>query len=165
GKTFFLKELAMQARQDKQWAVTFVNADRLEYGEPFSFIERFLAAGIAPEWDFVPEAQQQPIVVARECVRRLTRSLQQSQQHQLIILDDAQWVDQESVTVLRHMIPRFNRRNVLIATGARTPHEPSSLGQFLIDTLAGPQDWHVELQPLTAENIQTLAYHRFGVTI
>src|SRR5690625_5742477 len=42
GKTYFLRELADQARQHGGWTVTFVSADRIERGEPYSFIERFL---------------------------------------------------------------------------------------------------------------------------
>src|SRR5699024_947491 len=61
--------------------------------------------------------------------------------------------------------PRFNRRKVLIACGARTPHGPSSLGQFLLDFSAGPQDKHIALEPLTADDIRGLAFARFGVSI
>ena len=165
GKTYFLRQLAAEAHQHNHWSVTFVNADRIENGEPYSFIERFLAAGIAPDWEFEPDIQQKPIVVARDCIRRLMKTLPTQDSGHIIIIDDAQWIDPESIRVLRHMIPRFNRRKVLIACGARTPHGPSSLGQFLLDFSTGPQDKHIALEPLTADDIRGLAFARFGVSI
>lgn len=163
GKTYFLRNLAIQAQQHDRWNVTYVSADQIERGEPYSFIERVLAAGIAPEWNFEPEAAQQPIGVAREVVRRINGN--PSHGHVLII-DDAQWIDATSEQVFRHLIPRLNRRNVLIACGARTPHEASSLGTLLAQSAATyPQDHHVEMTPLNEQDIRALAMQRFGVTI
>ena len=166
GKTHFLRTLAIQAEHYDRWPVTFVRADPLEIGEPYSFIERFLAAGVAPEWNFVPDGQLQPIAVARECVRQLLCHTRGPDEGRVIIVDDAHWIDPESVQVLRHMIPRFNRRNVLIACAARTPHKPGSLGELLTQAAAtNPHDHHVELPPLTEHDIRALALQRFGVTI
>lgn len=166
GKTHFLRHLAIQAGEDDRWQVTFVNADRLEIGEPYSFIERLLAAGVAPDWNFEPTAQLQPIGVARECVRRLLGQNEGPDEGHIIIIDDVHWIDPESIQVLRHMIPRFNRRNVFIACGARTPHKPGSLGELLADTAAtNPHHHHVEMQPLNEHDIRALAMQRFGVTI
>src|SRR5690625_5927233 len=161
GKTHFLRHLAVQAERDARWPVTFVNADPLETGEAYSFIERFLAAGVAPKWNFEPNGQLQPIAVARECVRRLLHDTRGPNDGHVIIVDDAHWIDPESIQVLRHMIPRFNRRNVFIACGARTPHKPGSLGELLTETAAtNPQDHHVELQPLSEQDIRALALQR-----
>ena len=121
GKTHFLRHLAIQAEEHGRWPVTFVNADALEKGEPYSFIERFLAAGIAPDWNFDPAEQSHPIAVARECVRQLLSHTQGPDEGHIILIDDAHWIDPESNQVLRHMIPRSNRRNVFIACAARTP--------------------------------------------
>src|SRR5690625_2322011 len=111
GKTYFLRSLAIEAQQHDRWKVTYVNADQIERGEPYSFIERVLASWIAPDWDFDPEAQQQqPIGVAREIVRRFTAGTIPGH---VLIVDDAQWLDPESNQVFRHLIPRLNRRNVL----------------------------------------------------
>lgn len=166
GKTHFLRNLAIEAEKNGHWPVTFVNADRLEIGEPYSFIERFLAAGVAPDWNFEPNGHLQPIAVARECVQRLLGSARGSEEGRVIIIDDAHWIDPESLQVLRHMIPRFNRRNVFIACGARTPHKPGSLGKFLAEAAAtNPHDHHVEMQPLNEHDIRALAMHRFGVSI
>lgn len=166
GKTYFLRELADQARRHGDWAVTFVSADRIERGEPYSFIERFLAAGIAPEWDFDTEGQKQPLAVARTCVRYLLGHENQNHEGHLIIIDDAQWIDEESTRVLRHMIPRVNRRNVVIACSARTPHASLSLGQFLAEAAtASPLDYHIKLDPLAEHEIRALALGRFGMMI
>ena len=166
GKTHFLRTLAIEAERQNRWPVTFVSADRFETGEPYSFIERFLAAGIAPEWNFAPDAQLQPIAVARECIRRLLCDTREPDEGRIIIVDDAHWIDPASVHVLRHMIPRFNRRNVLIACAARTPHKIGSLGELLTQAAAmNPHDQHIEMSPLTEHDIRALAVQRFGVTI
>lgn len=166
GKTYFLRELADQARQHDGWTVTFVSADRIERAEPYSFIERFLAAGIAPEWDFDAEGQKQPLAVARACVRYLLGHPNQNHEGHLIIIDDAQWIDEESTRVLLHMIPRVNRRNVVIACSARTPHAALSLGQFLAEAAtASPLDYHIKLDPLAEHEIRALAMGRFGMMI
>lgn len=166
GKTFFLRELAEQARQRDAWPVVFLNADRMERGEPYSFIERFFAAGVAPEWDFDPETDQQPLAIARDCVRHLIESSGDTPHGHFIVIDDAHWIDEASTQVLRHLIPRVNRRNVAIVCAARTPHDLSSIGQFLADAaLANPQDQHVTIEPLTEGEILALALERFGMTI
>lgn len=166
GKTHFLRSLAMNAEEHNHWPVIFVSADRLEMHEPYSFIERFLAAGVAPQWNFEPEAEQQPIAVARQCVRALLGDSLGGAEGRIVIIDDAHWIDASSVLVLRHMIPRFNRRNVLIVCGARSPHDASSLGEHLAAAAqTNPHDHHVHLQPLTAQDIQALAMRRFRVSI
>lgn len=166
GKTHFLRTLAIEAERHDRWPVTFVNADQLEMGEPYGFIERFLAAGVAPDWNFIPDSQLQPIAVARECVSRLLCTTRDADEGRIIIVDDAQWIDPESIQVLRHMIPRFNRRNVFIVCGARTPHKHGSLGDYLAEAAAtNPNDHHIEIQPLTEGDIRALAMQRFGVTI
>src|SRR5690606_17163030 len=111
GKTYFLREVAQQARQREFWPVTFLSADRIERGEPYSFIERFLAAGFAPNWDFETESKKQPLAVARACVRHLLDNATGPEHGHIILIDDAHWIDDESARVLRHLIPRVNRRN------------------------------------------------------
>ena len=66
GKTYFLRELAQQARQ-RAVAGDVPAADRIERGEPYSFIERFLAAGFVSDWDVETESKKQPFSVARVC--------------------------------------------------------------------------------------------------
>ncbi|MFD6814205.1 helix-turn-helix transcriptional regulator [Enteractinococcus coprophilus] len=165
GKTYFLRELAQQARHRELWPVTFLAADRIERGEPYSFIERFLAAGFDPDWDFETESKKQPLSVARSCVRHLLDATGPQQGH-IILIDDAHWIDDESTRVLRHLIPRVNRRNIAFVLSARTPHEPSSIGQFLAESAAAnPQDLHIEIGPLQETEIRALAMDRFGMMI
>ncbi|OAV63080.1 helix-turn-helix transcriptional regulator [Enteractinococcus helveticum] len=166
GKTYFLRELAQQARQRELWPVTFLAADRIERGEPYSFIERFLAAGFAPDWDFETESKKQPLSVARACVRHLLSDATGPGQGHIILIDDAHWIDDDSTRVLRHLIPRVNRRNIVFVCSARTPHEPSSIGQFLAQAAAAnPQDQHIDIGPLQEAEIRALAMDRFGMTI
>lgn len=166
GKTYFLREVAQQARQREFWPVTFLSADRIERGEPYSFIERFLAAGFAPNWDFETESKKQPLAVARACVRHLLDNATGPEHGHIILIDDAHWIDDESARVLRHLIPRVNRRNIVFVCSARTPHDPSSLGQFLADcAAANPEDHHIEIGPLEEAEIRALAMDRFGMMI
>ncbi len=166
GKTYFLRELAQQARQRYIWPVTFLAADQIERNEPYSFIERFLASGFAPSWDFETESKKQPLAVARACVRHLLDGATGPEHGHLILIDDAHWIDDESTRVLRHLIPRVNRRNIVFVCSARSPHESSSIGQFLLDTAAAnPQDQHIEIGPLQECEIRALAMDRFGMTI
>ena len=166
GKTYFLRELAQQARQRERWPVTFLAADRIERGEPYSFIERFLASGFNPDWDFETESKKQPLSVARACVRHLLDEAKSTEDGHIILIDDAHWIDDESTRVLRHLIPRVNRRNIAFVLSARTPHEPSSIGQFLAEAAAAnPQDQHIEIGPLQEAEIRALAMDRFGMMI
>lgn len=165
GKTFLLREFARQARERALWKTFSLSADRFESSEPYCFMERFLSSGFALDWDFQPDKDHQPIALARECVRRLLDSIETGG-GRVIIIDDAHWIDAESARVLRHMIPRLNRRNILVVCAARTPHEPSSFGQILADTVsANPQDTHFPLTPLSEEEIRALAFARFGISI
>lgn len=164
GKTFFLRALATQAGADRQWEVTYVSADEVEHGEPYSFIERLLASGIAPDWDFVPQAHQLPIPVGRECLRRVFHGVDAP--GRVIIIDDAHWIDAESVGVLRYLISRVTRRNVLLAFGTRNPHQPGSFGEFLHElTKDSALDYLYPLLPLTEDSIRAVAFERFGVGI
>src|SRR5690625_4674015 len=129
GKTFFLRELITAAQQSNQWQVTFVRADEIESAEPYSFIERIVAGSYISDWRFTPDEKTDPIQVARDCINRLLEGLNAT--GRLMVFDDVQWADPESQRVLRYMIPRLNRRNVLLAFGCRSPHKPDSFGEFL----------------------------------
>lgn len=166
GKTYFLRELAFQARQDKRWTVTFLSADRIEASERYSFLERFFAAGIAPDWDFETESKKQPLALARSCVRHLVDTQNPKAPGHFILIDDIQWIDEDSARVLRHLIPRVNRRNVVFACAARSPHAESSLAEFLAQAATtNPQDQRFEIEPLEEQEILALALERFGMTI
>ncbi|WP_156832059.1 helix-turn-helix transcriptional regulator [Yaniella halotolerans] len=164
GTTHFLRQFSVAAKEPPAWNVTHVSADYIERGEPYSFIERLLLSGIANDWDFQPDDDHQPIEVARECVRLILNGCEGA--GRIIIIDDTQWIDPKSVRVLRHMIPRVHRRNVLMVFGAITPHPPGSLGELLaMAAPTHPEDHHITLEPLTEDEILALAIDRFGVTI
>lgn len=164
GTTHFLRQFTVEAKENPAWTVTHVSADYIERGEPYSFIERLLLSGIANDWDFNPDEAHQPIVIARECVRLILEGCTGA--GRIIVIDDTQWIDAESVRVLRHMIPRVHRRNVLLIFGAITPHAPGSLGELLAAAApTHPEDQHITLEPLTEDEIRALAIDRFGVTI
>ena len=107
GKTYMLRELIDAAVAAKTWEVHVVRADEIESGEPYSFIERFVAVSGMLDWRFTPTAQTSAIDVARECVERLVGETESPRR--LIVIDDAQWVDADSQRVLRYLIPRVIR--------------------------------------------------------
>lgn len=179
GKTYLLRDLIEAARSATPaaepveaavpagsggWQVTYVRADEIESGEPYSFIERFIASSGVPDWHFVPDGQTSPIVVARECIRRLVG--EGETRERVMIIDDAQWIDVDSQRVLRYMIPRVTRRSILLAFGVRTPHDPDSFGEFLTQLVTdSPLDLHYQVAPLTAPEITALALDRLGIGI
>lgn len=165
GKTYLLRIFAQQARQHGTWPLTSVNVDEIESGEPYSFIERFLASGIALDWDFRPDEGHQPLTIARQCVRRILDFAADS--GIIIVIDDTHWIDAESMKVLRHMVPRLSRRNVLFICASRTPHAPGSLAELLANSAAMNPDYdhHLPLTSLTNDEIRELARAQFGVDI
>jgi len=164
GKTFLLRELIAAAQKQDKWQVTFVRADEIERAEPYSFIERIVAGSYISDWRFVPDEKTDPVQVARECINRLLEGL--SPAGCLMVFDDIQWADPDSQRVLRYMIPRLNRRNVLLAFGCRSPHEPDSIGDVLAEMVSDSLlDTHYTLNALSVDEIKTLAYEQLGVGI
>ncbi len=163
GKTFLLRELGIAGQESSSWPVYFANADEIESGEPYSFIERFAASGLFDGWDFEPDRETQPIPVARECLRRFRESAADGA---IVLIDDVQWIDTESQRVLRYVIPRIHRRHVLLGFGARTPYEQGSFGQVLAELIAhSTQDLIHQIDPLTTEEIRAFAADRLGTGV
>ncbi|OUZ08270.1 hypothetical protein BHE97_13640 [Aeromicrobium sp. PE09-221] len=163
GKTFLLREIGAAARESSTWAASFVNADEIEQGESYSFIERLAASGLFGDWDFEPDHTTQPIPVARECLRRVRES---ELDGAVVLIDDAQWVDKESQRVLRYVVPRIRRRHVLLACAVRTPHEEDSFGKVLTELVAdNSYDLVQLLAPLTVDQIRAFAADRLGTGV
>lgn len=164
GKTYLLRELLAAAAAAESWKVMFVRADEIERNEPFSFVERFVASAGEPHWHFVPDADTDPVAIARECVDHLVGS--GANGNRIIVLDDAQWIDADSQRVLRYVMPRVSRRNTLLAFGVRTPHQRHSFGEFLTQQVAdNPLDLVHHLEPLTAQEVAALVLERHGAGI
>lgn len=163
GKSSMLQELQTAALEDGKWQLAVAPADEFEAGEPYSFIERFIAASQIPGWYLDANELTDPIAVARECIPRLFEG---ESAGRVYIIDDAQWIDSESYRVLRYLIPRITRRNMLLAFGVRSPHAPGSFGEFLFSLTAGSHlDCHLEVTPLSAKAVSALVAERHGVAI
>lgn len=165
GKTYLLHELVDAANAvEGDLRVSFVRADEIEQGEPYSFIERLVAASAIDDWQFMPDEQTNPVALARECVQRILPDADGP--GRLIVLDDAQWIDVESQRVLRYMIPRVTNRNVTLAFGVRAPHAPDSFGQFLVKFIAdSPLDMHHSVAAFTLQEVADYTLERLGVGI
>src|SRR5690625_4119285 len=164
GKTYLLREIIAATEAKSQWKTTFVRADEIEQDEPFSFIERIVAGSFISDWRFVPDGTTDPVQVARECIARFLDGLEGA--GRVMVFDDVQWADPQSQRVLRYMIPRLNRRNVLLAFGCRAPHPPVSFGEFLTHLVAdSPVDQRYKVPALTVHALTTLALGYVGVGI
>ncbi|MGO1544508.1 MAG: LuxR C-terminal-related transcriptional regulator [Gulosibacter sp.] len=164
GKTFLLHDLRAAALAEGQWPLIVVRADEFEVGEPYSFIERVVAASGMDDWYFEPGSLTDPIDVARECIRRLLGDGKDG--GWVFIVDDAQWVDAESHRVLRYVIPRITRRNMLLAIGSRSPHDSGSFGAFLKEFVSNSHlDQGRTLQPLASREVRALIAERYGVAV
>lgn len=164
GKTVLLRELVGVAAADGEWPATFVRADEIERNEPYSFMERFIASGPVSDWYFAPDAQTNPVELARECVQRLLA--EDDGGGRVLVIDDAQWVDAASERVLRYIIPRMIRRRTLLVFGVRSPHPPASFGAFLSGLATdSPLDVSHHINPLTAPEISELTLERYGAGI
>lgn len=164
GKTHLLRSLATAAADRHQSLVTFVRADEIESGEPYSFIERFVASCGVPDWHFTPDEDTSTVPLARECIRRLVMGVDGPER--LIVMDDAQWIDEESRRVLRYFIPRVTRRGVTLAFGVRSPHMADSFGEFLLRLVTeNIPDTHYHLEPFSLQEIASYTLERLGVGI
>src|SRR5699024_3843174 len=161
GKTWFLRELTHRARDAGRWEVSFVSADEVEAHVPYGFLERLLAGwGMAAELDdlLVDDQPAQPVVVGRELVRRQRRG---GRSEHRTVIDDAQWIDGESVRVLRYALPRLTSRGLVAAIGVRTPHAPDSFGAHLEDVATdNPLAQLVAIDPLTVAQIHAFVAER-----
>lgn len=166
GKTWFIRELLDQARADGEWVVSYTSADEIEQTEPYSFIERVLAATGLPIGEFDPlhDPQVQPVAVGR-AILRLFHELGGGYRYAMGF-DDIQWADPQSAQVMRYLIPRLSKHGIIAVYGARTPHAPGSFGAHL-DELTTTDRHHgqTHLAPLTVEEIRAFAAERLGATI
>ncbi|WP_140400591.1 LuxR C-terminal-related transcriptional regulator, partial [Gulosibacter sp. 10] len=163
GKSTLLRELAGLMETQHGWSVVYAHADRFERGEPYSFMERLFAGDLASGWTFEAEPAQHPIPIARECLHRILED--EPEDGRLIVVDDAQWIDDASARVLRYLVPRLTRRRVMLAFGTRTPHERGSFGEFLNELSGNPDGEAIHIHPLRESEIRALAVERFGVGI
>lgn len=160
GKTHLLHDIARRATDARR--VHYVAADAFEQSIPYAFIERILSAGVTEDSAISPGAE------TIEVARRLIDALVHIPRGEIrtLLLDDAQWIDQESARVLRFAIPRVVRRGVFLALAMRDVEEEGPLGAALRDyARAGRTHEHVTLEPLSAEDIRVLALDRFGTGI
>lgn len=160
GKTWMLREISR--RMHDHCPVHFATADEFEKDESFSFFERFLSLSDAPT-SFV-DPQVQPLVLARESLRWMTRPGRPTLQ--TLILDDIQWIDPDSQRVLRYLAPRILRKGYFIAVAGRTEMMTAESVR-LIDELSASTPWNrvEELRPLSIEEIRSLARDRLQTSI
>lgn len=160
GKTWMLRDISR--RMHEHSPVHFVTADEFEKDESFSFFERLLSLSEGST-GFV-DPQVQPMALARQALRWMTRPGRPVLQ--TLILDDVQWIDADSLRVLRYVTPRVLRKGYFIALAGRTELMQDETVRLLGElTASSPWNLSEELRPLSVEEIRSLALHRLQTSI
>lgn len=164
GKTYFLRSIGQRTGLDERGnsACHYVYADEFELHLPYSFIERLLASGLSD--DTSVNRFDSPVDVARKVLRAMVEAPYRTLR--TILIDDAQWIDEESVRVLRYIAPRVVQQDVFLVFAERSPYRENSLAEFL-STFAetSPLHEHYLFEPLTVKDVQGYSVERFGTSI
>lgn len=164
GKTYYLRAIGEKAGQAEPAGTCplYVYADAFEQNIPYSFVERLLSSGLADEPHVEPDTE--PVDTARRLLRHLVEV--PSGNLRTVLIDDAQWIDEESTRVLRYVLPRVVQQGVFVALAARTPYKQDSFTGFLQTiTESSPLHRYRHLEALTACDIKALAVERFETAI
>lgn len=164
GKTYYLRAIGEKAGQAEpaETRPHYVYADTFEQNIPYSFVERLLSSGLADEPHVEPDTE--PVEIARRLLRHLVEV--PSGALRTVLIDDAQWIDEESTRVLRYVIPRVVQQGVFVALAARTPYQEDSFTGFLQRiTESSPLHRYLHLEALSTSDIKALAVERFETGI
>lgn len=162
GKTFFLKRLRETASRAELGPIHVAAADKNEQHARYALIERLLGAGL--DIPGILSAQMEPEDVARLLIHRLVTPV--ANRVRTILLDDMQWADPESTTVLRYIVPRLAGRGVYFVLASRPPVQEGTLMWNLHDEAPLHQNWQcIELLELSVVDVQDMALDRFGTGI
>lgn len=161
GKSHLLRQLSERSaggRDSRHYAA----ADEFERYVPYSFVERILSSGFPSTPRF--EASVPAIDVARVLISALADPPRGTLR--TVLIDDAQWIDDESARALRFVTPRVVQRGVLLAVATRPPFEKDAWVTALRDSAeANALHAHHRIDPLSAGDIRALALERFGTGI
>ncbi|WP_120003241.1 LuxR family transcriptional regulator [Nesterenkonia muleiensis] len=164
GKTYYLRAVGDKTSHAEPADAHrhYVYADAFEQNIPYSFVERLLSSGLADEPHVEPDTE--PVEIARHLLRHLVEV--PSGVLRTVLIDDAQWIDEESTRVLRYVIPRVVQQGVFVAFAARTPyHEDSFTGFLQSVTESSPIHRYRHLEALSTSDIKALAVERFETAI
>ena len=164
GKTYYLRTLGERASEAEPAGTCphHVYADAFEQSIPYSFVERLLSSGLTDQPHLEPHVE--PVDVARRLLRDLVEV--PGGVLRTVLIDDAQWIDDESARVLRYVIPRVVQQGVFVAFAARTPYTEDSFIDFLQKVAeSSPLHRSRHLEAFSAGDIQALAVERFETAI
>ena len=164
GKTYYLRTIGEKASEAEPVGTCphHVYADAFEQSIPYSFVERLLSSGLADQPHLEPHVE--PVDVARRLLRHLVEVPDGFLR--TVLIDDAQWIDDESARVLRYVIPRVVQQGVFVAFAARTPYTEDSFIGFLQKVAeSSPLHRSRHLEALSAGDIKALAVERFETAI
>lgn len=160
GKTHLLHAVGEQSVGGQ--AAHYIAADEFEQDIPYAFVERILSGGLSE--NPTVDANSTPLEVSR----RLIHALVDGPRRRLrtVLLDDTQWIDEASARTLRFVTPRVAQRGVLLGVAARSPLADDSMISHLREYAdASPSHVHHRVEPLSTEEIRSLAVERFGTGI
>jgi DNA-binding CsgD family transcriptional regulator len=172
GKTSLLLRAAEGARR-QGWTVFRGSATRLDRAAHLHSLLSALhdpaQSGDAPALDAIPPAGSSPIT-AYGLITRLAEFLdgQAARQPTLVVLDDAQWMDDLTALALRDLVPALRRARVLWLIGRRRiplrcPGHDAVEALLSEDALLAGDALRLEVEPLRRDAAEELITRRFGV--
>lgn len=165
GKTALLTEAARTAQEDGR-AVVWLRAHADFGAAPFFLWRPLLLAGSASDLDGVTGGAAVPdraalfeSVVAALCDEEADGFL--------LIIDDVQWADNDSLDLLRYVIRELHRIPIGVLLGSRTidPRGSTSWDRTFADVAREPTVEHLTVSGLDLQATHQLFEHLFGSTI
>ncbi|MGJ0203633.1 LuxR C-terminal-related transcriptional regulator [Leucobacter sp. gxy201] len=134
GKTVWAEQLDEAARawsrtHADRWRVVHVSATKHDHQVPFALARRIIvtAGGARPDPDAETDPDSDAAIngTANDCRRALTKGLS-SRRRLLLIIDDAQWIDDASLQVLRAVVSQHWPTGLCLVLAGRTPRTPQT---------------------------------------
>lgn len=154
GKTVWVRQLVAAAGRGSgglRWHVVVVSADEFERGMPYALVDRLGRAGGGDGASLGNEIGL--LGVARPLAEMLGRGLS-TRRRLLLVVDNAQWVDEASARVLRFVLGRLAHTGVCAVLVGQAPRTAALAEQIGV---ADPLAWHMrrelQLSPMNPRQV------------
>jgi DNA-binding SARP family transcriptional activator len=159
GKTRLVEELSLEA-YTQGWLVAWSQAKEQERHLPYRPWATLLSTLPSPSRLAQPHVhQQEQVQLWDEVLKLLNTSSQISPL--LFILDDLQWVDEESIDLLSYLIHHLQEQRILLIATCRDEElaQAQKLHMLITDMQRKQELVTLPVQPLTSMEIGTLLAH------
>ncbi len=159
GKTRLVEELSIEA-YTQGWVVAWNQATEQERHLPYRPWATLLHTLPSPARPAQPHVHQQERVQLWDEVLKLLNTVSQIYPL-LFILDDLQWVDEESIDLLGYLIHHLQKQRILLIATCRDEElaQAQKLHMLITDMQRKQELVILPLQPLTSMEIGTLLTH------